>query len=503
MCASTSTTIPSRTPRCSACSRCWPIRTRCASSMARRCSLVIAAATTRERRSRTPATSRPWSSTSTPHAATAVPTTSQRRHRRARPCSCVPPSAVPIWEPSPPPCCGCWSATAPPSLTPPSARRSSAACLIPMRCGSHSSTAASCATRRRPSPSFCPSMSRCAMSTCSRTGSNPMTNSRSKAMSNLEALHMRAKALNLHGLLAHWEEAAVAGWAGDPDRLGGAGAHAPKPGAPPARRSYRTLQAALRLRLDLAQTLRPLSLRSADGARLPQRRNQRHPGRPQRGRQINARAQHRPSGYHPRSHRAVHQRRSTAQRPRRARQRFRPAPALASLCRPPSSGDRRGRLSLLFQSPCRSAVRARQPPLRAQQHDRHHQPALRRMARGLSKRRLRRLPGRSPVPQRRDPRHRGRILSPQGGPGTSRAAGSPTPQSQVMTKTSNGLPLTIPLNIPAYWTPEQAFAVVELLDELRARICAHYGVQLLDQYREQYSPTDSDHTDDKTDNPSF
>jgi DNA replication protein DnaC len=39
-----------------------------------------------------------------------------------------------------------------------------------------------------------------------------MTNSRSKAMSNLEALHVRAKALNLHGLLAHWGEAAAAGW---------------------------------------------------------------------------------------------------------------------------------------------------------------------------------------------------------------------------------------------------------------------------------------------------
>jgi hypothetical protein len=39
-----------------------------------------------------------------------------------------------------------------------------------------------------------------------------MTNSRSKAMSNLEALHRRAKALNLHGLLAHWGEAAAAGW---------------------------------------------------------------------------------------------------------------------------------------------------------------------------------------------------------------------------------------------------------------------------------------------------
>ena len=71
-----------------------------------------------------------------------------------------------------------------------------------------------------------------------------------------------------------------------------------------------------------------------------------------------------------------------------------------------------------------------------------------------------------------------------------------------MTKTSNGLPLTIPLEIPAYWTPEQAFAIVELLDDLRDRIWAHYSVQLLDQYREQYGPADSHHTDDATGNPS-
>jgi DNA replication protein DnaC len=31
-------------------------------------------------------------------------------------------------------------------------------------------------------------------------------------MASLEALHARAKALNLHGLLAHWTEAAAAGW---------------------------------------------------------------------------------------------------------------------------------------------------------------------------------------------------------------------------------------------------------------------------------------------------
>jgi hypothetical protein len=30
-----------------------------------------------------------------------------------------------------------------------------------------------------------------------------------------------------------------------------------------------------------------------------------------------------------------------------------------------------------------------------------------------------------------------------------------------------GLPLTINFNIPGYWTPEQALAVFELLDDLR------------------------------------
>lgn len=55
--------------------------------------------------------------------------------------------------------------------------------------------------------------------------------------------------------------------------------------------------------------------------------------------------------------------------------------------------------------------------------------------------------------------------------------------SEIMRKVSTGLPLTIPLQIPAYWTPEQALAVVELLDDLRDRIWAHYGAQLLDQYR--------------------
>jgi hypothetical protein len=46
-----------------------------------------------------------------------------------------------------------------------------------------------------------------------------------------------------------------------------------------------------------------------------------------------------------------------------------------------------------------------------------------------------------------------------------------------MSKVSNALPLTIPLDIPAYWTPEQAFAVVELLmtcaiESGRTRACS-------------------------------
>jgi hypothetical protein len=72
-----------------------------------------------------------------------------------------------------------------------------------------------------------------------------------------------------------------------------------------------------------------------------------------------------------------------------------------------------------------------------------------------------------------------------------------------MSKVANALPLTIPLNIPAYWTPEQAFAVVELLDDLRERIWEHYGVKLLDQYREQYGPADNNYADNDTGNPSF
>jgi hypothetical protein len=60
------------------------------------------------------------------------------------------------------------------------------------------------------------------------------------------------------------------------------------------------------------------------------------------------------------------------------------------------------------------------------------------------------------------------------------------------TPSSPGLPLTIPFAIPAYWTPEQAQAVIELLDDLRERVWAHYQLQLIDLYREQQGFDDID-----------
>ena len=45
--------------------------------------------------------------------------------------------------------------------------------------------------------------------------------------------------------------------------------------------------------------------------------------------------------------------------------------------------------------------------------------------------------------------------------------------------------LTSPSPFPAYWTPEQALAVVELLEDLRDLIWSHYGAQLREEHREQ------------------
>jgi len=50
---------------------------------------------------------------------------------------------------------------------------------------------------------------------------------------------------------------------------------------------------------------------------------------------------------------------------------------------------------------------------------------------------------------------------------------------------THGLPLTISLQIPTYWTPEQAFAVFEMVNDLRDAIWCCYELQLIDEYRNQ------------------
>ena len=54
---------------------------------------------------------------------------------------------------------------------------------------------------------------------------------------------------------------------------------------------------------------------------------------------------------------------------------------------------------------------------------------------------------------------------------------------------SSGSRFTIPFQVPAYWTPEQALAVVELLDDLRELIWAHYDVQLIDLVQTEHTDT--------------
>ena len=50
---------------------------------------------------------------------------------------------------------------------------------------------------------------------------------------------------------------------------------------------------------------------------------------------------------------------------------------------------------------------------------------------------------------------------------------------------ASGLPLTIPLGIPAYWTPEEALAVFELVDDLRERIWSIYQTDLQELMSQQ------------------
>lgn len=64
----------------------------------------------------------------------------------------------------------------------------------------------------------------------------------------------------------------------------------------------------------------------------------------------------------------------------------------------------------------------------------------------------------------------------------------------------SGTTVGIPVLIDANWTLEQAVAVFELLDDLRAQVWRHYGTQIQQHYLEvriiERDDGDSDRTDD-------
>lgn len=62
--------------------------------------------------------------------------------------------------------------------------------------------------------------------------------------------------------------------------------------------------------------------------------------------------------------------------------------------------------------------------------------------------------------------------------------------------TRGGLPTQITLALPTTWSPEQALAVVDLLNDLLERIWQHYDIALGDIMREQYDAP-SDRVDDE------
>ena len=59
----------------------------------------------------------------------------------------------------------------------------------------------------------------------------------------------------------------------------------------------------------------------------------------------------------------------------------------------------------------------------------------------------------------------------------------------------------VDVEIPATWTPEQALAVFELLDEIRDKIWSRYGVRLQDLLQEQQTSSAVDHRNDITTSP--
>ena len=54
---------------------------------------------------------------------------------------------------------------------------------------------------------------------------------------------------------------------------------------------------------------------------------------------------------------------------------------------------------------------------------------------------------------------------------------------------ASGLPVTVPFGIPTYWSPDQALAIFEFIDEMRDIIAALYRTTLRDKARRQANPT--------------
>jgi hypothetical protein len=59
--------------------------------------------------------------------------------------------------------------------------------------------------------------------------------------------------------------------------------------------------------------------------------------------------------------------------------------------------------------------------------------------------------------------------------------------------------LRVLLEIPDYWTPEQALAVFELVDDLRERILSRYEAQIREAAREECAPLPAEPSSDTPD----
>ena len=55
----------------------------------------------------------------------------------------------------------------------------------------------------------------------------------------------------------------------------------------------------------------------------------------------------------------------------------------------------------------------------------------------------------------------------------------------------SGLLRGLPFAVDDTWTPEQALAVMELLDDLRDRVWTHYGLGIQNLLREQRNTSES------------